>query len=1099
MTLRQRALGVLALLGLTSIVIGLPMLLVEVGADSLPRELPTWEQARAALLTPDDGTLALSVLTCLGWVIWALLTLTILLEFVAQVRGARAPSLPGLGIPQSTFRGVVAAALALFIAVPGISSALPARATTLTEPDLSATTASAPVDPAASAQESISDGEPGERPAEATPVSTTAYTVQPGDTLWSIAQRHLGGGNRYPLILKLNAATLQHGPDWINPGTMLRLPIDALNTQESGAEDQVVVEKGDTLSALAEEHLDGSAEWPSIYRASQQIEQRDGRHLSDPDLIYPGWRLDIPNPRGERATDTTSPEHTGSPKAGQAEDAAINAADAVSTLGSVTATAPESATTGEKAANGAAQPARQALTEESASGSPAAQEQTNTSLIAGVSDVADEHAWVLAGLVGSGALLGGGMFLALGNRRRAQSRNRRPGRAIATPDPFLAPVEMTALTMGAAAAATLEGLDDVLRRLGAHCQATGRAVPVLAAAQLAEQGLTLHLSTPTDLGTPWEGSQDQLHWTLPAGTPPDKVGAAEPDQPAPYPLLVSIGASDDGGLWLLNVEDLQVCVTGPQELAHDFARYLGAEVAVNPWSSGVRLDLIGVAEEVAPMSPARVRVGDHEAVADAVADVVSVLDRLEEHMDVPTARVGQVDDETWPARMLLVTAVVANSKAAQQVSQLLSDHSGRTGISMVICGDNNPAHAVQLVLTDSGRLRMPASGLDLIAPGLTADEALGCAALLTHGEQVADTTMPVPKPRTDDMGWRAWSDQAGALRPEHTLPRESAEETTAAERTHTLLDSPDEQYLTAAATTSADLDALSPRVHEDVTRKVTDADTRLDEDLAAWWNNDSPLPRLTLLGPVRARTRGRPMPDRKPYFTEVLAYLALRQHGATAEETAHAFNITPAKCRDYIARCREWLGKNPRTGQPHLPHASKAPAAQTRGGNIYQVVDVLVDADLFRRLRTRAEARGGTEGIEDLRQALKLVQGPPFTQLRRGGWAWLASGDRVDQHMVCAIVDVAHILATHDLRKGDYEQARQTAELAALAAPDEEIPALDLAAVASAEGHHSEAVRLLQSQVCNRTDNPDSLPGDLPDRTQEILDRRQWIDREKVG
>ena len=217
MTLRQRALGVLALLGLTSILIGLPMLLIAVGADSLPQELPTWEQVQTALLTPDDGTLALSALKGLGWVIWVALSVTILFEALAQVRGRPAPSLPGLGLPQSTMRGVVAAALALFIAVPGITSALPARATTPTGPDLSATTASAPLDPAASAQESMSGGERDERPAEATPVSTTAYTVQPGDTLWSIAQRHLGQGNRYPLILKLNAATLQHGPDWITP------------------------------------------------------------------------------------------------------------------------------------------------------------------------------------------------------------------------------------------------------------------------------------------------------------------------------------------------------------------------------------------------------------------------------------------------------------------------------------------------------------------------------------------------------------------------------------------------------------------------------------------------------------------------------------------------------------------------------------------------------------------------------------------------------------------------------------------------------------------------------------------------------------------
>ena len=59
-----------------------------------------------------------------------------------------------------------------------------------------------------------------------------------------------------------------------------------------------------------------------------------------------------------------------------------------------------------------------------------------------------------------------------------------------------------------------------------------------------------------------------------------------------------------------------------------------------------------------------------------------------------------------------------------------------------------------------------------------------------------------------------------------------------------------------------------------------DADPTLDADVAAWFADDCPLPRLTLLGPVRARTRGTPLIDRKPHMTEVLTYIATRPHGA---------------------------------------------------------------------------------------------------------------------------------------------------------------------------------------------------------------------------
>ena len=303
----------------------------------------------------------------------------------------------------------------------------------------------------------------------------------------------------------------------------------------------------------------------------------------------------------------------------------------------------------------------------------------------------------------------------------------------------------------------------------------------------------------------------------------------------------------------------------------------------------------------------------------------------------------------------------------------------------------------------------------------------------------------------------------------------------------------DEDYLGVAATTREDLGVLAPFVPEHVTRRVLQVDPDLDDDVAAWFSASCPLPRLTLLGPVGARTRGVPVRKRKPYYTELLAYLATRPHGATPEEVAAAFDITPTKARGYVGTVREWLGRNPRTGLPHVPDARRSTAAEDRGVGTYQVEDLLVDADLFRRLRLRGESRG-PDGIADLRRALALVTGAPFSRLRAGGWAWLADGDRLDQHMLCAVVDVAHLVTTHLLQVGDVDSARASAELAALAAPDEEIPRLDLAAVASASGHHRAAAEIARGEVCNRTDDA-GPPDELSPRTQEILDRHGWLGR----
>ena len=82
---------------------------------------------------------------------------------------------------------------------------------------------------------------------------------------------------------------------------------------------------------------------------------------------------------------------------------------------------------------------------------------------------------------------------------------------------------------------------------------------------------------------------------------------------------------------------------------------------------------------------------------------------------------------------------------------------------------------------------------------------------------------------------------------------------------------------------------------------------------------------------------------------------------------------------------RKWLGTNPRTGRDHLPPVAPSPG----GPALYQVEGLLVDAELFRRLRIRAVARG-SDGIADLHAALDLVTGAPFDQRRPGGYGWLA-------------------------------------------------------------------------------------------------------------
>ena len=278
---------------------------------------------------------------------------------------------------------------------------------------------------------------------------------------------------------------------------------------------------------------------------------------------------------------------------------------------------------------------------------------------------------------------------------------------------------------------------------------------------------------------------------------------------------------------------------------------------------------------------------------------------------------------------------------------------------------------------------------------------------------------------------------------------------------------------------------LAPKVPAAVRDALAQADPTLDDDVAAWFADDCPLPRLSLLGPVSARTRGAALTQRKPYMTEVLAYLATRPHGATPDQLAHVMRIQPDKARDYVSIVRDWLGTNPRTGTPHLPCARQGPAARTAGVGVYQVVDILVDADLFRRLRARGLSRGA-DGITDLETALSLVRGRPFDQRREGGWAWLFEGDRLDQQLVCAIVDVAHTLTTAHLTAATTPAPGPPRRPRCSPPPRRTSPAWTSPGSPTPQGLHHQAQQILLEHVYNRTDD-DNVPPDLPERTAQVI------------
>jgi putative peptide zinc metalloprotease protein len=86
-----------------------------------------------------------------------------------------------------------------------------------------------------------------------------------------------------------------------------------LVASHSVANQVYVVQPGDTLWGIADQHLGDPERWTVIFDLNAGVPQPDGRSLVDPDLIYPGWKLELPGSQPAAAIIPSS-----SPPVGQA-------------------------------------------------------------------------------------------------------------------------------------------------------------------------------------------------------------------------------------------------------------------------------------------------------------------------------------------------------------------------------------------------------------------------------------------------------------------------------------------------------------------------------------------------------------------------------------------------------------------------------------------------------------------------------------------------------------------------------------------------------------------------------------------------------------
>ncbi|MFH8468768.1 BTAD domain-containing putative transcriptional regulator [Streptomyces sp. NPDC017991] len=695
----------LAFVALLVLLVGVPgALAVQIGWP-LPSGAPTTEWLQQEI-TVDTF---INVLTVVVWLAWAQFTACVLVEMKAALSGVGLPNrVPGAGPSQLLARQLVAALLLVGAAAasftPGLSqlgqqlegNQRPAVAAAAQQTpggllaQQQAQTAASAAALAEQAAEAAAHAEGGG--AHASEDATKFYRIQPPegrhhDSLWEVAERHLGDGRRYKEIYQLNKDRAQ--PDGsklseaslIRPGWIMEMPGDARGGELVEMPDEAPKVSPDVQRQISDYARTGGAQEqgrPGQQGAGRQdggsgARDRDTAHISLPEQ-RPGQGHEQGRQGGQEHAAPAAGEGGGFGLPQALLGAPLLAAGLLGALG---------------------RRRRQAL-------------------------------WQSAlGAVGG---------------RRGMEPPTPTGAAADAQDALLVGADPEGVRL----------LDRSLRGLAASLAGESRPLPTVYAAWMGGNG-DLHLQLAQPAGrppAPWQLGQDQTFWMLARA---DAERYEDVDTAAPYPGLVSLGTMDDSRLLLnLESVPGIVSLSGrEQDRAGVFAS-VAAELATNGWSDRMTITLVGFGEDLTPLAPNRLRhLDDIEALVETMeAETRQRRGALGAagHDSVLTGRTGPAQHTRWAPHLVLLAAE-PSAEDAVTLAELAADAS-RLGIGYLVGTQSGdlPGAAWEMEITSEGKLLAPLLGLELDAQLLPVSQQRAVVELFTDADPDRDDDRPTPTP-----------------------------------------------------------------------------------------------------------------------------------------------------------------------------------------------------------------------------------------------------------------------------------------------------------------------------------------------------------------
>ncbi|MET8213688.1 hypothetical protein ABZT51_49165, partial [Streptomyces sp. NPDC005373] len=244
-----RAVGALVALVLT--VGGLPWLLWQASVALAPGG---WDGLQHLFTRQDTGSVALLAVCLIGWLAWASFILSLLLEIPAQLRGVRAPRLPGIQVSQRAAAALVGSLLVLLPTGTALAAS-PAEAAPRAETAVTAAAQPGADVRATSHTETATAGDAVRQASSSVQDTYTVRGTRPAESLWSIAERLYGTGEAYTHIAQANEGQRMvdgqtfHADAPIQPGWILHLPAEvpridtqhAAHQEEAGLQAQTAV------------------------------------------------------------------------------------------------------------------------------------------------------------------------------------------------------------------------------------------------------------------------------------------------------------------------------------------------------------------------------------------------------------------------------------------------------------------------------------------------------------------------------------------------------------------------------------------------------------------------------------------------------------------------------------------------------------------------------------------------------------------------------------------------------------------------------------------------------------------------------------------